>query len=399
MGDMLTMRSTPPIHPTAIGLVLQPLGRARSLPQAAYTSEEVFAWERRHFFDGSWVCVGRSASIGEAGDQRAIRIGDEGVLLVRGSDGVLRGFSNVCRHRGHELLGCGDTVSRHAIRCPYHAWVYGLDGKLRAAPRFGHLEPDDPVHEGLIPVRVGEWNGWVFVNAAGDGGTDLASHVGNLDELLQPYAADRLVVAARHEYEIAANWKLIVENYHECYHCPQIHPELCRVTPTESGENFDPLGLWAGGSMDLEAHADTMSMDGRSGSSPLPGLDERLRRHVFYFGLFPNLLISAHPDYVMSHRIEPLGPNRSHIECEWLFPDEAVDRPGFDPAYAVDFWDVTNWQDWRACEALQRGISSRGYRQGPLAVQEDAVHQFLWMVAAGYLEGKPVQPAVPASTS
>ena len=107
-----------------------------------------------------------------------------------------------------------------------------------------------------------------------------------------------------------ANWKLIVENYHECYHCPSIHPELCRVTPTDSGINFEPAGLWAGGSMDLEAHADTMSLDGRSGGLPIPGLRPELRRQVFYVGLFPNLLISPHPDYVMSHRVEPVAPGR-----------------------------------------------------------------------------------------
>jgi Rieske 2Fe-2S family protein len=289
----------------------------------------------------------------------------------------------VCRHRGHELLGCGESTRRRAIRCPYHAWVYGLDGRLRAAPRFGHLEPDDPVHEGLVALRVGERFGWMFVNVSGDG-PDLDAHLGSLAAHLEPYGPDRLIVGASHEYEVAANWKLVVENYHECYHCPSIHPELCRVTPTESGVNFQPDGLWAGGSMDLEAGAETMSLDGRSGGAPIPGLSPDLLRQVFYFGLFPNFLISPHPDYVMTHRIEPLGVDRSRIECQWLFPREAFEVDGFDPTYAVEFWDLTNRQDWAACESVQRGAANRGYRQGPLARMEDAAHQFLHMVGTGY---------------
>jgi Rieske 2Fe-2S family protein len=194
-----------------------------------------------------------------------------------------------------------------------------------------------------------------------------------------------LVPAASHRYVVEANWKIVVENYHECYHCPQIHPELCRVTPPQSGENYEPRGAWAGGSMDLKEHAQTMSLTGESRAAPFSDLDETQRRQVFYFGLFPNLLISPHPDYVMTHLIEPLGPASTRIECQWLFAPEAVERPGFDPSYAVDFWDITNRQDWRACESVQRGAASRGYRQGPLALQEDAVHRFLVMVARGYL--------------
>jgi Rieske 2Fe-2S family protein len=374
---------TSPIDPALLEPVLAPLGRSRSLPAEAYTSLDVYRWEQRHFLEGSWVCVGRAGPAGP-GDQTAVRAGSEGILLVRDEAGGVRAFYNACRHRGHQLLECGDAISRRAIVCPYHAWAYGLDGKLKAAPRFGDLPDDDPVHEGLVPARVAEWHGWTFVNASGDA-PDLAEHIGDLDALIAPYQPERLVPAATHEYVVEANWKIVVENYHECYHCPQIHPELCRVTPPQSGENYEPRGAWAGGSMDLKAHAETMSLTGESRAAPLPGLDESRKRRVFYFGLFPNLLISPHPDYVMTHRIEPLGPARTRIECQWLFAPEEIERRDFDPSYAVDFWDLTNRQDWRACESVQQGAASRGYRQGPLALQEDAVHRFLLMVARGYL--------------
>jgi Rieske 2Fe-2S family protein len=382
-ASTLIPTATPPIDPVLLEPVLAPLGRSRSLPAEAYTSLDVYEWEQRHFLEGSWVCVGR-AGPAQPGEQTAVHAGSEGILLVRDEAGGLRGFYNACRHRGHQLLECGDSISRRAIVCPYHAWAYGLDGRLKGAPRFGDLPDDDPVHDGLVPARVAEWHGWTFVNASGDA-PDLAEHIGGLDALIAPYQPERLVPAASHDYVVEANWKIVVENYHECYHCPQIHPELCRVTPPQSGENYEPRGAWAGGSMDLKAHAETMSLTGESRAASLPGLDQSRKRRVFYFGLFPNLLISPHPDYVMTHRIEPLGPASTRIECQWLFAPEAADRPGFDPAYAVDFWDLTNRQDWRACESVQRGAASRGYRQGPLAIQEDAVHRFLLMVARGYL--------------
>jgi Rieske 2Fe-2S family protein len=386
--------TVPPVDPALLGPVLAPLGQARTLPADAYVSADVFAWEQTFFFEGSWVAVGRSPIVEEPGDQIAIKVGTEGLLLVRDDDGVLHGFFNVCRHRGHELLDCGESAHRRAIRCPYHAWVYGLDGRLKGAPRFKHLSSSDPVREGLVPVGVREWNGWVFVNATGSD-APFDQHIGNLQDLVAPYRPERLVPAATHEYEVRANWKIIVENYHECYHCTSIHPELCRVTPPSSGDSSEPTGLWVGGSMDLMAHAETMSLSGRSDGVPIPGLDEVRRRQVYYYGLFPNLLISPHPDYVLTHRLDPVAPDRTRIECQWLFPPEAFERDGFDASYAVEFWDLTNRQDWQACESVQRGAASAGYRQGPLAIEEDNVHQFQTIVAGGYLEGKPARPAAP----
>jgi Rieske 2Fe-2S family protein len=375
-----------PLAAEALRGVLAAAGESTSLPAEAYTSEAVLAWERERFFEAGWVCAGRAADLAQPGDQAAVAAGGETVLLVRGDDGALRGFFDVCRHRGHQLLERGARAARPAIVCPYHAWSYRLDGRLRAAPRFGDLPGDHPAREGLVPVRVALWNGFVFADVGG-AAPDLAAWfgTGGMDELLAPYGLAELAVGASHDYEVAANWKLVVENYHECYHCPSIHPELCRVTPPNSGDNFATTGPWVGGSMTLRPHADTMSLDGRSGGPPLPGLREEQRRQVLYLGLFPNLLLSLHPDYVMTHRIEPLAPGRSRIECQWLFPAATVAADGFDPAWAVDFWDLTNRQDWHACESVQRGATSRGYRQGPLGRGEGAVRDFLTTVARAYL--------------
>ena len=220
----------------------------------------------------------------------------------------------------------------------------------------------------------------------------FSEYAGNLDGLIGAWEADRLFVGASHSYEIEANWKTITENYHECYHCPSIHPELCVVTPPDSGENFPHDGLWVGGSMVLKDFADTMSLTGASKGVRIRGLDDKQAREVYYFGLFPNLLLSLHPDYVMTHRIEPLGPGRSAVECQWLFPPEARERADFSSDYASEFWDITNNEDWLACESVSRGLRSDGFRQGPYAWSEDEVHIFMAMVAQGYVDGFVQKP-------
>jgi glycine betaine catabolism A len=382
----------PGIDPAWLEAVLRPLEESRTLPSAAYTSPDVLAWERRRFFEATWVCLGRSGLVERPGDQVAVRAGTEAIVLTRDDEGSVHGFFNVCRHRGHELLEGGERRNHRVIQCPYHAWVYNLDGTLRGAPGFHHRAGFDRGDHPLSAVRLAEWRGWLFANVSGDGG-ELREHVGNLDEILAPYQPERLSVAVRHDYEVAANWKIVTENYHECYHCSSIHPELCKVTPPDSGENIEPTGVWVGGSMELMDHARTMSLTGESFGVVLPGLDGRRRRQVLYCALFPNLLLSPHPDYVLTHRLEPLTPGRTRVECEWLFPPEAVEREGFDPAYAVEFWDITNRQDWRACESVQRGVASRGFRPGPLSEREDEVHDFMALVARGYLEGRVSSPA------
>jgi Rieske 2Fe-2S family protein len=375
-----------PLPRDELEAVLAPSGTGRMLPRGAYLDPALLRWEQEHFFARSWVCVGRETALGEVGARTAVRVGGEGVLLVRSESGV-HGFSNVCRHRGHELLPCGESATRPTIACPYHAWVYDLDGSLGMTPRFDPPDDFDISQYQLLELPVEEWRGWLFVNVSGDAGP-LADHLGGFDALVAPYEPERLVVGATHDYVLHANWKLAIENYHECYHCPVIHPELCAVSPPTSGDNFHEAGLAIGGSMDLVDGAVTMSLTGESPLAPLPGLDERRRREVLYSGVFPNLLVSLHPDYVMTHRIEPVEPGISQVECQWLFDPDAVEQPDFDPSFAVDFWDVTNRQDWGACESVQRGIASRGYQPGPFSKEEDGVQQWVTSLARGYLEGR-----------
>jgi Rieske 2Fe-2S family protein len=373
------MTVTAPLSAESLAPSLRPFGESTMLPAEAYVSADVLAWERRNFFAASWTCLGRVETVFANGrTQVATMAGDVSVLVVREAREV-SAMANTCRHRGHELLPEGGSSAKRAVVCPYHAWSYDLSGALIAAPGFGEVVSFDPADHGLVRLPVTVWHGWLFVNALG-GAPPFDEHAGALAGLVAPYAPERLVLRASHEYVVAANWKVVTENYHECYHCPLIHPELCQVSPPTSGTNFDLPGVWVGGTMDLRDGAETMSLDGRSLGSRIEGVDPRL---VLYLGLLPNLLISLHPDYVMTHRMTPLAPAETRVECSWYFPSS-----GIDPAYAVEFWDTTNRQDWSACESVQRGLSSPHFHPGPLAPNEDAVHQFVTTIARGYRDGR-----------
>jgi glycine betaine catabolism A len=386
---MVSQHAIPPapVDPAALAESLRPFGDSRMLPPAAYVDPAVFAWEQKHFFDGGWTCVGFAAEVANPGDQRAVPVGAGSVLLSRDDAGSLHAFANTCRHRGHELLPCGASAQRPSIVCPYHSWSYELDGGLKTAKGFKGTAGFDESRWGLVELPVTDWHGLIFVDGSG-AAAPMGAALAELDELVAPYEPERLVIAGRHSYDAASNWKILTENYHECYHCPMIHPELCKVSPPHSGENYQPSGPWVGGWMALRDGMDTMSLDGTSQSMPLRGLDTFGLRTVIYVNVFPNVLLSLHPDYVMTHLLTPLAADRTLIECTWAFAPEALERPDFDPGYAVEFWDITNRQDWGACESVQRGLSSDHAVPGPLSPDEDAVYQFVVQVARGYT-GQP----------
>jgi Rieske 2Fe-2S family protein len=368
-----------PVPADALAASLAPFGSSRMLPREAYVDPAVFEWEQRNIFSG-WHCVGNASDLDGVGAQRAVGSGANAILLVRDEDGIARAFANVCRHRGHELLACGATTKRRGVVCPYHSWSFKLNGELRNAPGFDDL---DTAQFGLTELRLVDWHGWFFVDPSGEA-ADFAEHVAGTEEIISPYRPEDLTIVARHSYELATNWKVIAENYQECYHCSTIHPELSRISPPTSGDNVELPGEWMGGSMFLIDEAETMSLSGRSGGVAIKGLSEQELRTVMYLVGFPNLLVSLHPDYVMTHRMTPLAPDRTHVECTWAFPKDAAERPDFDPSYAVDFWDLTNRQDWAACESVQRGLSSPHARPGPLAPEEEGVYQFVTRVARAY---------------
>jgi glycine betaine catabolism A len=371
-----------PVPADDLAASLAPFGHSRMLPTAAYVDPAVFEWEQRNIFSG-WTCVGHASDLAGVGTQRAIGSGANGMLLVNGDDGVIRAFANTCRHRGHELLACGSTAKRRNIVCPYHSWSYRLDGGLRNAPGFAHVDDFSPAEFGLTELRLVNWHGWLFADPSG-ADVDFTVHVEGLEEVVGGYRPEDLVIVDRHSYELATNWKVIAENYQECYHCSTIHPELSKISPPTSGANLELAGSWMGGWMSFIEGAETMSLSGKSGGVAIKGLSEQELRTVMYLVGFPNLLVSLHPDYVMTHVMTPLAADRTHVECAWAFPKDVAAQPDFNPSYAVDFWDLTNRQDWAACESVQRGLSSPHARPGPMAPDEDGVHQFVTRVARAY---------------
>jgi Rieske 2Fe-2S family protein len=375
--------------------VIAPFGESLTLPAEAYTSQDVFDWEMDQVFGASWVCVGRGDELVGPGQIRGIDVLGEGVLLARDSDGKLVAFSNVCRHRGHELAPVGDAFDARFIRCPYHAWSYRFNGDLRAAPTFTQTPGFDMSDYPLVGVAAEEYLGWVWIDLSGNAPA-IEEYFGNAAEFAAPYETDQIRTAAVHEYVIQANWKIIVENYNECYHCSSIHPELCEVTPPSSGRDHQPTGMWCGGTMTLKPHANTMSLDGVSRGVNFSAIEGHLAREVWYMTMVPNLLLSLHPDYVMTHRVTPVTPDRTRVECAWLFPPEAFALDAFDPGYAVDFWDITNREDWAACESVMRGVQNLGYRPGPLSSWEGTVYQFLTVMAHLYQGDGFVIPTAPS---
>jgi Rieske 2Fe-2S family protein len=387
-------KSAAPLSRRDVAPILARFGESRTLPAGAYTSADVFDWEVENLFAKTWMCVGRSDELVGPGQIHAIDVMGEGVLLARDRHGRLTAFSNVCRHRGHELAPVNGPIDASLIRCPYHSWSYRLSGELRAAPTLTRSPDFDMSDFPLVPIRVADYLGWLWIDLSG-GAAPIEETFGNLADMAAPYEPGRLRTAVVHNYEVAANWKTVVENYNECYHCSSIHPELCEVSPPDSGRDHQPTGLWCGGTMTLKPHAVTMSLDGSSSGARFRGVDDTRSRHVWYLTVMPNLLLSMHPDYVMTHRLTPVSSIRTLVECAWLFPPEAFELSGFDPAYAIDFWDITNREDWAACESVMRGLHNRGYRPGPLSAWEGTVYQFLSIMGHLYLGEGLVTPQVP----
>ena len=354
---------------------------AKTLPQRYFISPEVFAEEQAGIFSTQWVLVGHQSQIADAGDYIVQQVIGESLIVIRDKSGEIHGFFNVCRHRGTRLKenACGHAA---AIQCPYHAWTYGLDGKLIGAPHMDDVPGFDKAEYSLHAVNLALWEGFIFVNLV-DSGNRLRSEATarqapgdfiSLERWFAPLAGkfshwnmSILRSAKRIEYDVRANWKLMFENYSECYHCPGVHPMLSKVSPYDSAENDLCEGPFLGGFMKIN-QGESLTMSGNACALSV-GKIENLQE-VFYYSVFPNMLLSLHPEYVMVHQLWPQSPERTLIVCDWFFHPDAFDRKGFNPNDAIEFWDMTNKQDWHVCELSQQGIASRAYQSGPYSPRE-----------------------------
>ncbi len=373
-----------PLTDEELAAVRRPFRAASLLPARAYHDPDVWAFERDEWFYRDWICVGRDEDAAEAGSYFLAQLVDEPLVVVRGRDGELRAFYNVCRHRGTAVVeATAGSVVR--FQCPYHAWIYDLDGRLVRAKHMEDVEGFDVERFGLVPVRLVTWAGFVFVSLAADG-PSLTDHLGDWVDHHAGFGRDfsRLRRAARLTYEVAANWKIVAENYSECYHCPGVHPLLNKLTPYDLGEDFLPTGPWKGGWMKLSAGCETMSMDGlRHGRPLIAGTDDVAAERIHYYILWPNLIVSVHPDYVLTHQTWPQAPDRSTVRCDLYVEADSLAR-GVDVSGAVEFWDLTNRQDYHVVELQQIGTHSRSFVAGRYSNQEASVHAFDIMVADRY---------------
>jgi Rieske 2Fe-2S family protein len=348
---------------------------ACTLPGRYYTDPGIFAQEMERIYGRRWLCAGRSALIERPGQYTQVEIGVESLILTRAADGKARAFFNVCRHRGTRLCDSPETRTANSIQCPYHAWTYALDGRLIGAPLMDEAPGFRKEDHGLHPAALAEWEGFLFVNLQPQA-APFESDFAPLAEKFSAWGLPGLRALRRQEYDVRANWKLIVQNYSECYHCPLIHPDLAARSPYRSGRNDLYRGPFLGGYMELNEQYGSLTLSGRACAPPLPGVAAEDHARVYYYSIFPNLLLSLHPDYVMAHTLWPQAPDRTRIVCEWLFDPAQQGQPGFNPDDAAGFWDMTNRQDWRVCELSQQGVSSRAYAPSPYAPGEALLAAF-----------------------
>jgi len=340
---------------------------AKSLSQRYFVSPEIFAQEQEKIFSEQWVLVGHQSQIAKAGDYLTADVAGESLIIVRDKQAAIQGFYNVCRHRGSRLLENRNGQSA-AIQCPYHAWTYALDGRLIGAPHMDEVLGFDKADYSLHAVNLALWEGFIFVNLA-DSPPPLTEWFKPLDGRFSRWNMAGLQSAKRIEYDVRANWKLMFQNYSECYHCLGVHPELSRISPYDSAENDLTEGPFLGGFMRINKDK-SLTMSGNACALPVGNFGDEDFRFVFYYSIFPNMLLSLHPDYVMVHQLQPQSPERTLIFCDWFFNPEAFKRTDFDPQDAVEFWNMVNKQDWHVCELSQQGISSRAYEPGPYSARE-----------------------------
>ena len=347
----------------------------QTLPSSWYYAEDLYVLEKERIFCREWICAAREEQVPSPGDFLILDVVGESIILVRNRQGVLRAFYNVCRHRGSRLCGSqptpglavqGGVIAGRSILCPYHQWAYDLDGRLVATP---HMSGFDKSGISLYPVGVESWGGFVFLHLTPGAAGPFATQLGEIPQRISRYPLAELRIGHSITYNVAANWKAICENYNECYHCGGVHPELCSVVPAfreAGGAGLD----WMRG-IPHRAGADTFTHSGTSSRRSFPGLNQDEQERHKGEVLYPNLFVSLARDHAAVFILQPRGPERTDIVCHFLFAPEEMARADFDPRDAVEFWDITNRQDWAICESVQRGMHSRVHQHGYYAPMED----------------------------
>ena len=356
---------------TTVGL---PQSLISTLPGSYYTDLTIFAMEQAQIFESMWFCAVRSADLDKPGAFKTVQVGNESVLITRSRTGEVRAFFNVCRHRGAQLCTDESGETKRAFQCPYHAWTYDLDGKLVAAPNLTKMPDIDRVEYGLRRIALQEWLGYVWVCLADNPPSfddtvrkDVSDRLGSV-ELIDHYDAEHLSVGRRIRYDVKANWKLIIENFMECYHCATIHPELTEVLP----EFADGLAVQyhVGHGAEFAEDVQGFTVDGSQGLDQIPGVTAEQDRRYYAITIKPQVFVNLVPDHVIVHRMFPMAADRTVVECDWLYLPHVVES-GKDVSRSVELFHRVNEQDFAACERCQPAMSSRTYRDGGVLVPSE----------------------------
>jgi Rieske 2Fe-2S family protein len=341
-----------------------------TLPARFYTDPAHYRREMEHFFLGKWICAGRADQVPNRGDFFLRDVLGESIIVTRADGGDVKAMYNVCRHRGTRICESSCGTFPGSIQCPYHAWTYDLGGRLIGAPHMDEVEGFDKRDYRLKPVGCEVWDGHVFINLSMDDGASVRNQIGQLIDRFRPWRMEELRLVHRTVYDVRANWKLIIQNYNECLHCPVLHPLLNQMHHYLGADNAPSEPTFCGGTMGFKEGVETLSRDGKLRRRYLPGLGVAEKSVVSYFSIYPNLLLTLHPDYMVTVTIWPKAPDRTELVGEWHFHPDEIARPDFEFRDAIDFWEVTNQEDWHVSELSQAGIGSRAYQPGPYSKRE-----------------------------
>ncbi len=348
----------------------------RTLEGKYYHDLDIYQQELDKIFYKFWLYACRAEEIPDVGDYKLVQVGEESIILVRDKAHEIRAHFNVCSHRGTQL--CTEPKGNFkpkSIQCPYHAWTYALDGKLMAAPLMEEGNGFIKSECSLPKAHVHQWSGFIFISLAENPEpfeVQMEALVGKFSD----WRMDELRIAKHIKYELNCNWKLILQNYQECYHCPGVHPLLTKLTPFQSAQHDFSKGAVIGGFMELTKERGSMTMNGDAAAPPVCDVSGADLQRVYYYSIFPNMLLTPHPDYVMFHHITPLGPEKIINECYWLFHPKVMNDAQAQNGItsAVEFWDMTNLQDWTVCEQMQQGTKSKRFTRGYYSGGEDILY-------------------------
>ena len=357
-----------------------------TLPASWYYDPQQYAVELEAVWYCDWVCLGREEQLPRVGDYIAGQVGTQQLFVTRDGTKQLRAFHNTCRHRGSLLCQSGQGhFANGRIVCPYHTWTYSLSGELTATPARLRVDDFDMRDYPLYSVHVDTWGGFVFVNLAADPATSLRDFLGDEARALEKWPLADLVSVHQEKKSLACNWKVFWENYSECYHCPRLHPELCRIVPVyKKGvlnradlPDWQPEDQQDDGRPTVAPGLTTWTLDGRTSLPPIGGLDPQAGADGMAFASFTaSMFVVGHPDYVRSVRILPTGPESVELTIDWLLPGEGSEVSASQLQHMLELGRLVIEQDSRACEMNQRGLKSASHLHGVLVPQEYAVHEF-----------------------